>query len=108
VLTILSAQRLLTGAWKPRNQHLKRFKRPSASQVSEALGITLNQEFDDYVATRSLPAADDRRARARYEASLRRMALAKPDVSVIDSATSGYPRAADEAAGSQRIRDLRR
>ena len=83
MLTILSAQRLLTGAWKPRNQHLKRFKRPSASQVSEALGITLNQEFDDYVATRSLPAADDRRARARYEASLRRMALAKPDVSII-------------------------
>ena len=71
---------------------LTRFKRPSASQVSEALGITLNHEFDDYVATRSLPAADDRRARARYEASLRRMALAKPDVSVIDSATSGYPR----------------
>ena len=44
------------------------------------------------MATHSLPAADDRRARARYEASLRRMALAKPDVSVIDSATSGYPR----------------
>ena len=77
---------------------VSRFKRPSSSQISEALGNTLDREFEDYVATQSVPAVDDRRGRTRYEASLRRMALGRPDVSVIDPGASGYPRAADEAA----------
>jgi hypothetical protein len=47
-----------------------------------ALKDTLDREFDDAVATRTLPSPDDHRGRQRYLASLRRRALARPDVSV--------------------------
>jgi hypothetical protein len=62
-----------------RRESTKR-RRISSSQVVEAFSSTLSQEFDDFVATRSLPAADDRPGRERYAASLRRKVLSTADL----------------------------
>jgi hypothetical protein len=49
-----------------------------SSQNIESLTNALDREFSDYVSTRRVPEADDRRGRERYLASLRRTVAANP------------------------------
>ena len=60
----------------------RRPHRISSSQATEALRKALDQEFDDYVTTQSLPAQDDQRGLDRYMKSLRRMVLSSPNVAI--------------------------
>ncbi|RPI35707.1 MAG: hypothetical protein EHM54_07550 [Nitrospiraceae bacterium] len=73
-------------------------EKENSYHLGEALRNTLDREFEDYVATRSLPAPDDPRGLERYAASLRRMALSSPDVGVRMGGSSGAPDTADRPA----------
>ncbi len=65
-------------------------------ELDEVLWNTLNREFEDYVATRSLPAPDDPRGLERHVASLRRMALSSPDIGVRTGWSADDPATADK------------
>ena len=60
----------------------RRIGRINPSVAAEALDAALKQEFEDRVATATLPDPADRRGRERYAASMRRLALARPNVGI--------------------------
>jgi hypothetical protein len=86
---------------------VRRPKRISASAAADGLRATLDQEFRDEMATRSLPKPDDRRGRQRYAESLRRLALSRLTVSAPSAQSELNPDAAYQLAPAGfTVRDL--